>query len=204
MTALAIFGLDWSMQMAYIACAAGGGTVLVLQTVLLLLGAGHGGVDLHDVDVGGADVGGHAADVDHSDGAFGLFSLRALASFFTFFGLTGWWGTTRGWEPTATVVVSTAAGAALMLAVAWMLRAQRRLESRGNLEPRNAVGLSARVYLRVPGSNTGFGKITVKLQGRTAEFNAFTLGPELPTGALVKIARMSTPDTFEVVPLNED
>jgi len=43
----------------------------------------------------------------------------------------------------------------------------------------------------------------VKVQGRTAEFSAFTLGEELPTGALVTIARMSRADTFEVVALKE-
>jgi len=197
---LALFGIDWSMQTAYMACAAAGGTVLVLQTVLLLLGAGHdGGFDVHVHDAGSHDGGG-----DHHDTAFGLFSLRALASFFTFFGLTGWWGTTSGWNPGPTVLTAIGAGLVLMLGVASLLRMQSRLQSRGNLEPRNALGLSARVYLRIPGKNSGFGKVTVKVQGRSAEFNAFTLGDELPTGALVRIERMSTPDTFEVVSLKEE
>ncbi len=198
---LMLFGFDWSMQLAYVACAAAGGTVLVLQTVLLLLGAGHGGgdFDVHAHDVGAGHDGG-----DGHDGAFGLFSLRAMASFFTFFGLTGWWGTTRGWNAPLTVLISTGAGAVLMLGVAWLMRMQSRLQSRGNLDPRNAIGLSARVYLRVPAGNAGFGKITVKVQGRSAEFNAFTHGGELPTGALVRIERMSTPDTFEVVSLQEE
>jgi hypothetical protein len=193
---LGLFGIDWSMQVAYMACAAAGGTVLLLQTVLLPFGAGHGDGDFD------AHAGGHHGG-DHGDGAFGLFSLRALASFFTFFGLTGWWGTARGWHSLLTVLVALGAGGLLMLFVAWMLRMQSRLQSRGNLDPKNALGLSARVYLRIPGHNSGFGKITVKLQGRTAEFNAFTLGDELPTGALVKIERQSTPDTFEVVSLKE-
>jgi hypothetical protein len=130
--------------------------------------------------------------------------VRAVASFFTFFGLTGWYGTRSDWDALLTVLLSTLSGVALMVAVAWMLRMQSKLQSKGNLDPRNALGLSARVYLRIPGSNAGFGKITVKVQNRTAEFNAFTAGAELPTGALVKIVRMSTPDTFEVVALQEE
>ena len=201
MTPIAIFGFDWTMELTYVACAALGGTVLVLQTVLLLFGVGdgHPDVDLHH-DFGADAHDGHEGHL----GAFNLLSVRAIASFFTFFGLTGWYGTARDWEPSLTVLCAFAIGAVVMVGIAWMLRAQAKLQSMGNLDPRNALGLSARVYLRVPAKNAGFGKITVKLQGRTAEFNAFTTGDELPTGALVKIARMSTPDTFEVVPLPEE
>jgi hypothetical protein len=192
----AIFGFDWTMQFSYMACAAAGGTVLVLQTVLMLFGVGDGhDVDLHH-DLGDAG-GGH--DGDHHDGAFGLLSVRAVASFLTFFGLTGWLGTSKDWGETTTLLTAVGAGLALMVAVAWMMRLQSKLQSKGNLDPRNALGQAARVYLRIPAKNTGFGKITVKVQGRTAEFQAFTLGDELPTGALVEIKSMRTPDTFEVV-----
>ncbi|HEX6883625.1 MAG TPA: hypothetical protein VF530_09610 [Planctomycetota bacterium] len=194
----AIFGFDWTMELSYMACAAAGGTVLVLQTLLMLFGFGDGGdADLHH-DVGAGDVGDGG---EHHDGAFGLLSVRAVASFLTFFGLTGWMGTSREWGETTTLLVAIGAGLALMVVVAWMMRMQSKLQSKGNLDPRNAVGLSARVYLRVPGKNGGFGKISVKLQGRTAEFQAFTLGDELPTGALVEIRSMRTPDTFEVAAL---
>jgi hypothetical protein len=199
---IAIFGLDWTMELVYMACAAAGGTVLVLQTVLMLFGVGDGHPDVdmhHDV---GADAGDGSGE--GHDGAFGLMSVRAVASFFTVFGLTGWLGVTQGWRAHVTVLVAVGSGLAIMLLVAWLLRMQMRLQSKGNLDPQNALGLSARVYLRIPGKNAGFGKVTVKLQGRTAEFGAFTLGDELPTGALVKIVRMSTPDTFEVVALKEE
>jgi len=197
---IAIFGFEWTMQTTYMACAAGGGTLLVLQTALMLFGVGdaHADVDLHH------DFGGGGHDGEHHDSAFGLLSVRAVASFFTFFGLTGWYGTERAWNGALTVLLATLSGALLMVAVAWMLRAQSKLQSKGNIDPRNALGLSARVYLRIPGKNKGFGKVTVKVQGRTAEFSAFTQGPDLPTGALVTITRMSTPDTFEVVALKEE
>lgn len=198
----AIFGFDWTMELGYLACAAAGGTVLVLQTVLMLFGFGDGGPDVevhHDLgDAGPGDHGG-----EHHDGAFGLLSVRAVASFLTFFGLTGWMGTSREWGETTTLLAAIGAGLALMVAVAWMMRMQSKLQSKGNLDPRNAVGQSARVYLRIPGRNAGFGKITLKLQGRTAEFNAFTLGDELPTGTLVEVKGMRTPDTFEVAALED-
>lgn len=188
-----LFEWDWSMATVYMACAAGGGALLILQTLLLLLGWGDADVDL-DADT----------DIDAGDGAFSLFSVRAVVSFFTFFGLTGWLGTARGWDPLMTVIAAVAAGTSLMFVVAWILAMQSKLESKGNLEPGNAVGMTARVYLRVPKKNSGFGKITVKLQNRSAEYNAFTNGKELPTGATVRITRQTTPDTFEVVALTEE
>ncbi|MSR63093.1 MAG: hypothetical protein EXS08_11685 [Planctomycetes bacterium] len=190
------------MELTYMACAAAGGTVLLLQTALLLFGVGdaHAGIDVHH-DFGGGHGDGHDG---HHDGALSLLSVRAVASFFTFFGLTGWFGITRGWDETLTIGIALAAGLALMFAVAWMMRMQSKLQSKGNLDPKNALGLSARVYLRIPPKNSGFGKVTVKIQGRSAEFVAFTHGKELATGALVKITRMSTPDTFEVEALKEE
>lgn len=196
---LAILGLDWTMELTYMACAAAGGTVLVLQTALMLFGVGDG----HDVDLH-HDVGADGHGGDHPDGYFSLFSVRAIASFFTFFGLTGWMGTNKEWGPTTTVLAAVAAGLVLMVLVAWMMRMQSKLQSKGNLDPANALGQSARVYLRIPARSGGFGKVTVKVQGRSAEFSAFTLGDELPTGALVKITRMRTPDTFEVEPLKTE
>jgi hypothetical protein len=196
----AILGFDWTMELGYMACAAAGGTVLVLQTLLMLFGFGDGGhdVDLHH-DVGDAAAGAH--DGEHADGFFGLISVRAVASFMTFFGLTGWMGTAKGWGGTTTILVAIGAGLALMVVVAWMMRMQSKLQSKGNLDSRNALGQSARVYLRIPGKNAGFGKVTLKLQGRTAELNAYTLGEELPTGALVEIKDLRTSDTCEVVAL---
>jgi hypothetical protein len=80
----------------------------------------------------------------------------------------------------------------------------RRLTSKGNLDPQRAVGSPARVYLRIPGKNTGRGKITVSIQGRTMEFVAFTQGDELPTGSECRIVGMTTKDTFEVSALGSE
>ena len=199
---LAFFGLDWTMPLAYLACAALGGTVLVLQMLLMMLGVGDGHPDMdlhHEFDAG---AGAHDAS-DHPDHVFSLFSIRAIAAFLTFFGLTGWLGTSKGWDGTVTLLAAVGAGLAMMVLVAWMMKMQSKLQSQGNLDPRNAVGLSARVYLRIPAANGGFGKVQVKLQGRTAEFNACTAGAELATGVLVRLTRMQTPDTFEVEALEE-
>ena len=180
----------WSITTLYMACAAVGGAIVFIQLAFTLLG--FGGDDV-DVD-GGIDF-----DGDHD---LQFLSIRAISGFLMMFGLAGWAGTISGWSPPVTAIVALLAGLTTFAAVAWLLSLQSKLDSSGNLDPRLAEGKSARVYLRVPGENSGHGKITVELQGRTAEFEAFTTGADLPTGAQVRIERMTSPGVFEVVPID--
>ncbi len=184
--------MSWTMETVYLGCAAAGGTVLVLQTAMLIFGGGDA-----DHDAGHGDV----ADGHGHDGAFGLLSVRTGAAFLAFFGLAGWGGSRAGWSTFATIGAALVSGLVMLFAVAYLFSLQRKLYSEGNLDPANAVGRPARVYLRIPGANSGKGKITVSIQGRTVEYAACTVGAELATGSEVRIVRQLTPDTFEVEPL---
>jgi hypothetical protein len=86
----------------------------------------------------------------------------------------------------------------MMLVVVWVMSLQSKLYSEGNVDPENAVGQNAKVYLRIPGENAGKGKITVSIQGRSQEYEAVTSGPKLATGSSVRVVRQTTPNTFEV------
>ena len=90
------------------------------------------------------------------------------------------------------------AGVGMMLLVAWLFSLQAKLHQDGNVRPEGAVGKNARVYLTVPGQNSGKGKITVSLQERTAEYAAVTDGTELPTGTDVIVERMVNETNFAV------
>lgn len=188
--------MEWSLLTVYLGCAAAGGTILLVQTVMLLFGGGD-----HDGDVGHVETGIGASDsgeVHTQDTGFGLFSVRTISAFLAFFGLAGWAGLRAGWSDGITVAVAFGAGTAMLFGVAWLFHVQKRLASQGNVEPARAVGMTARVYLRIPENNTGKGKITVALQGRTVELAAFTKGPAIPTDSEVRVVRQVTPDTFEV------
>jgi hypothetical protein len=101
------------------------------------------------------------------------------------------------------VAVSLAAGFAMLFGVAWLFHAQKKLAASGNVDPAAAVGQPARVYLRIPENNAGKGKITLVLQGRTVELNAFTHGAAIATGSEVRVVRQVTGDTFEVEPFHK-
>jgi hypothetical protein len=173
----------------YLGCAIAGGTILIGQAGLSLFGLGG------DTDVD-ADV--DADELDTGDGGLSLISIRTLSAFLTLFGLVGWMGTARGWGGIPTALAAFAAGSSVMVAVAIMMQFFYKMQSKGNLDPRTAVGKTASVYLKVPAQNAGKGKITVVLQGRSEEFSAVTSGDELPTGSDCRLVEMTTDDTFRV------
>lgn len=174
---------EFSSHTMYFGCAVAGGAVLSIQLLLLMLGG----------DVADGEV-----DLDADGDGLSFFSIRAVASFLTFFGLVGLYGLQEGWSTFATAGASFGSGVGMMLVVAWLFSLQSKLHSQGNLEPANIVGSNATVYLRVPASGDGKGKITVSIQGRTAEYTAVTDGAELPTGTDVVIDRMVNETTFAV------
>jgi membrane protein implicated in regulation of membrane protease activity len=189
------------MQNVYFGCAAVGGSLLVLQTLMMLLGIGGG----HDADVGPDDM--HVDHVDHpghghdSDAFVKVLTFKSIVAFVTFFGLCGMSSEAKHLDATTTLVLSTLAGTLALYAVTWMMRALSRLQSRGNLRLENAVGLIAKVYLRIPPRMEGAGKVTVAVQGRSVELKAVTSGAEIPTGSPVKVVATRDADTLEVQPL---
>jgi membrane protein implicated in regulation of membrane protease activity len=163
------------METTYLICAVAGGTVLLAQTLLSLLG-GMGHTDIHADD---------AVDsiADAHDSFLKLLSLKTIVAFITFFGLTGLSGRSAGWGGWTTLGIAIAAGVVALWIVAWLMSSLAHLQSRGNVDMNNAVGQPAQVYLPIPGQHKGHGKVLVTVQGRTVESRAQTSGPTLETGA---------------------
>ena len=164
------------MSNVFLYCAVAGGTLLVVQFLMLLVGLGG--------DADGADLG----DVGHDQGTFlKLFSLQTLTTFATFFGLVGL-GTQRlGWSPLSVGVAASAAGIAALWLVARFMHGLALLQSHGNVDLANAVGHTGRVYLRVPGHGEGQGRVRLAVQGRTVECRAISRAGEIPTGAEIRV-----------------
>jgi len=209
------------MATLFLICAAVGGTILACQLVMTVLGFagdmvdvdvpddldGGGDLDLGgDVDAGG-DVGvdGDVADVAHHDTSWlaGVLSFRTLVAALTFFGLAGMAARGANFSVAVQVLVALAAGVGAMYGVYYLMRSIYSLKSEGTVRVGHTVGRHGTVYLRVPGHESGTGKVQLSVQKRTMEYLAMTPGDELPTGTKVKVVRVITSNTVEVEPVLE-
>lgn len=189
------------MYWIYAVCAAIGGTVLVCQFIMTLLGMS----DIDNVDVA-TDL---ADDMPGSQGhhgttwLFGVISFRTIVAALAFFGVTGLAGLSGGLTPPGTAVISIAAGLSAMYLVHWVMLTLHRLRAEGTVRIERAVGMPGTVYLRIPAARAGTGKVTVSLRDREMEFLAITASDALPTGAKVVVTGIVGADTVEVQAASE-
>lgn len=181
--------------------------VLLIQTVLMLIGIGDDADGFDDADLDGVLDDMNASDA--GDGIFGddgisdvadaagfdglrVFTLRGLVAFFVVF---GWVGVAMQGADVSlwiTVPVAAVCGFAMMVALAFLIRAVLKLRSDGNTDNRNAVGTAGKVHLTVPPSRSGEGKVHVMLQGSYVERSAVTDSDEaIPTGSEVVVVGVS-------------
>ena len=209
------------METVYMVCAVAGGSVLVIQTILLVVGGATDSTDA-DADVGAGDVhldhvDVHTGDVQHEvhhdvqhEDAQGtaqqvaflkMLTLKTIVAFITFFGLVGMACQRASFKPLPTLLIAIGAGVVALYIVGYIMSGLTRLQSRGNINLANAVGETGKVYLRIPGERSGTGKVNVVVQGRMVECKALTAGPEIPTGAEIQIVGTAGPNMLEVTPV---
>ena len=195
------------MTPIFILCAIVGGTILVCQFVMTLVGLGGDSFDLVD-DIPDGDMGdiGDLETGEHhgSTFMFGIISFKTLVAFSTFFGLTGMAARTGGLDWKLQLVIAVACGGVALVIVHWLMRTLFQLGQSGSLQITNTLGKTATVYIPIPGDNAGTGKVQIKVQDRLAEFAATTTaGDKLITGAKVVVVDVIDGSTLKVEPLNE-
>jgi membrane protein implicated in regulation of membrane protease activity len=185
------------MDTLFLIAAGLGGGLIACQFVMSLLGVGSDGHDL-----GGHDLHGDAESGEDpsstADWFFGFLTFRALSAALTFFGLGGLCAGYYGLPQSAQLATGTLAGLGALYLVATLMRWLYRLKADGTVRMDRAVGRTGTVYLRVPGMNSGVGKVTLNLQNRTVEVEAFTAADELPTGTPVQVVAMRGTNCVEV------
>ncbi|MCI0703730.1 MAG: hypothetical protein L0241_21945 [Planctomycetia bacterium] len=185
------------METIFLICAILGGTIVVCQLAAGLLG--FGGFEDADTDHDAGDTGG---DVDHDDGHgnmfFGLLSVRTATAALLFFGLGGMTALYYGASEMAAFGIAVGSGVLALYLVALAMRSLTKLKAEGTARIERSVGRAGTVYLRIPASKTGPGKIHLMLQNRTVEYQAITAGDELPTGTPIKVVAVINSDTVEV------
>lgn len=201
----------------YLIAAVVGGTVLVCQFVLTLMGLGDDGVDMGDAafdgDLPGDAV--HGGAVDHhttlseaADGEFqhpdsswlfGVLSFRTLVAASAFFGAAGSAALAAGFSQLTSLIVAALVGLGAMYGMYGLMRLIAGLKSSGNERIRNALGRPATVYIPIPASRKGAGKVQLSMQNRIVEYQAVTEDDEpLKTGQSVQVVGIVGSDVVKV------
>jgi len=209
------------MTWFFLFCAVVGGTVLICQFVLTVLGlsgdhsldtghdftgdAGFTGDASHDVQA----VGAHGAEGEGHDSAghhgsswlFAMISFRTLVAAAAFFGLTGLAAQSAGQPMGVQLLLAVLAGLGAMYGVHWLVRTMGRLGEDGTQRVQGALGQEGTVYVPIPPAKSQAGKIQLKLQNRLVEYEAVTNNPErLATGTRVRVVAVAG-NKLEVEPL---
>ncbi len=162
-----------------IACCAS--LIFIIQTIMTFIGLGTDA----DVDAGPMDG---AVDSVEDGELSGVFSFRNLINFLLGYGWAG--ALLFGSIDTRWLLQILAIGVGLLfvLAFVFMFRQVMKLSHDGSFQMKEAVGLKADVYLRIPAARSGRGKVQVSVKGSIHEIDAVTDSKEeIPTGGQVKI-----------------
>lgn len=185
------------MYTFYLICAGLGGSLVLLQFLAGVFGLG-GDHSVGDHDHSFGDHG-HDADHDHGENWFlGLLTFRAVCAAVAFFGLGGLTAAYYELDTAAQLGSAFAAGFIALYLVATLMKMMYRLKADGTVRVEDSLGATGTVYLRIPANRGGPGKVTLNLQNRTVELEAYTAGEELPTGTPIRVVAVLSTSSVEV------
>ncbi|MBO4499873.1 MAG: serine protease [Bacteroidaceae bacterium] len=184
--------LDTPLRIFWIIAIAAS-VVFVVQTIMTFIGFG-GDADFDEIST--------AETVDDA-GFSGLFSFRNLINFLLGYGWTGVILYDDITKPFWLYAISFGVGVLFVAAFVFMFRKMMKLSHDGSFRISEAVGITADVYLRIPASNGGRGKVQFSVKGSVHELDAVTdESEEIPTGAKAKIVDTLGDDVVKVVRIN--
>lgn len=129
---------------------------------------------------------------------FQLFSLRNLVNFLLGFG----WGGISFYNLFETksivVILALISGIALIVIFFFVMQQMNRLNEDNTMKPADSLGKTAEVYLTIPESGSGSGKVLVSIKGSMHEMTAITRGAQIPSGSLVKITAVESDEILVV------
>lgn len=171
--------------------------IFIIQSIMTFIGAdaGDGGIDADfggtDADLGAGDLN---TDVDssseYSDMGSGM-NLLTFRNFVNFFLGFGWTAVLFAGEIKSTgvlMLLSILVGVALVFAVMYLFKWLSSLQQTGTINVyKTAVGCAGKVYLTIPASRSGEGKVQITINDSVREYDALTDGEELPTGTNIKV-----------------
>jgi hypothetical protein len=176
---------DWwntldSAHQIYWGIAIAGSLFLFILLILAFIGGET------DHDSIGSDI------TDDFDGVgFQFFTLKNLAGFLTVFGWTGLACMQGGMSVFVSSVIAFAAGLAMMFIMAFVFYSLFKLQEDGTMKVDSAVGRTGEVYLNIPASRGGYGKVFVNINGAQREMDALTDDTnDLTRGTIVTVKQV--------------
>ncbi len=154
--------------------------IFIIQTIMTFVGA-DASDGLH------ADFNG---DVNSADTPFQLFSFRNLVNFLLGFSWSGisLYGSIQ--SKLLLIIVAVIIGCMFVLLFFVIIKQLMRLSEDDSFTMTKTLNKTAEVYLTIPASKSGKGKILVSVGGSVHELDAMTDGELLPSGATIKIVRI--------------
>ena len=205
-------GLQLAEQILY--CIAVPATlILVIQTILMLIGMGDSGAGINPSDTSGLDMpdsfdGVDSIDADipdhdissHTDIAdFRLLSVQSVIAFLCIFGWSGIAAISCGVPAWGAILIGAVLGFGAMVLVAKIIQWSSKLTQNGNFNVKNLLGESGTVYIPIPPSGQGTGKINISCGERFLEFDAVCEGDKtLSTGSAVRVVDIVAGSTLVV------
>ncbi len=173
--------------------------IFIIQSIMTFLGAD---VDSDfDVDV---DTSMDGADLSNIEGGSNLYTFRNLVNFVLGFG----WSVILLQESIPStpllIVVGVAIGIALVAVVMYLFKWLAGMQQSGNINlQRSATGCEGKVYLTIPASRTGSGKVQITINGAVREYDAITENEEpLKTGSSIRVVDVIDSNTLLVEETN--
>lgn len=172
--------------------------LIVLQTVLMLIGIG--GDNAADAD-GDIDV----DDLEVPDDGLAIFTVRGVTSMLC---ITGWVAVAlleTSLPQGVSIAIAILCGVATLIGMAYLMRAVYGLQSSGNIDVENCIGKIGEVYIPIPSSGNGAGKVNLTVQEKFSEFSAITTGgDQLKTGSFVRVVAVGPSGVLVVEPIDKN
>lgn len=128
-----------------------------------------------------------------------MLSFQGIVTGITAFGLVGLAATSQHWTVWLVLPLACMSAIGASLLVASLLHVLLSMDSDGTINTADAIGSPGSVYLSIPPSNTGIGKVLIRMQGRTMEYSAVTYQPnELKSGEEILVVGVQKPGILEV------
>ncbi|MBO4451747.1 MAG: serine protease [Bacteroidaceae bacterium] len=169
-------------------CAVVASLIFIVQMVLTLIG-----MDSSDMDV---DFDG--ANTMDLGGGMNLFTIKNFIGFLVGFGWTGVCFYNSISSPILLILVAFIVGCLFIGIFVVIFKQTKKLEHNGAFKIDEVKDTIVSVYLRIPATGSGKGKVQVSQNGSVHELDAFTDGEDIPSGAKVKIVEIIDNETVKV------